>query len=132
MAYLKPPGFVRHVFNPLAMKFGISGTWTLVVKGRTSGAEQTIPVIPVEVDGVRYVVSTRGEAEWVRNARATGGLELRRKGAATRYSAREVPVGARGPIIEQYRAVAGKTVETYWKQLPDAADHPTFALTPVD
>jgi hypothetical protein len=131
MAYLKPPGFVRHIFNPIAMKFGMSGSCTLVVRGRTSGAEQTIPVIPVEVDGVRYVVSTRGESEWVRNARATGALELRRKGVATRYTVRELPVEERGPVIERYRAVAGKTVETYWKQLPDPADHPTFALTPV-
>jgi hypothetical protein len=131
MAYLKPPGFVRHVFNPLAMKFGISGSWTLAVRGRTSGAEQTIPVIPVEIDGVRHVVSTRGEAEWVRNARATGEVELRRKGTSTRFTVREVPVEARPPIIEQYRAVAGKTVETYWKQLPDAADHATFAPAPV-
>ncbi|MFA5885932.1 MAG: nitroreductase/quinone reductase family protein [Acidimicrobiia bacterium] len=131
MAYLKPPGFVRHVFNPLAMKFGISGTWTLAVRGRTSGEEQTIPVIPIERDGVKYVVSTRGESEWVRNARATGAVELRRKGASTRYAVREVPVEERAPIIDQYRAVAGKTVAAYWKQLPDPADHPTFALTPA-
>jgi len=131
MTYLKPPGFVRHVFNPLAMKFGISGSSTLVVRGRTSGAEQTIPVIPVELDGVQYVVSTRGESEWVRNARATGAVELRRKGSSARYTVLEVPVEERAPIIEQYRAVAGKTVETYWKQLPDDADHPTFALTPA-
>jgi hypothetical protein len=131
MAYLKPPGFVRHVFNPVAMKLGISGTWTLAVSGRTTGAEQTIPVIPIERDGVRYLVSTRGESEWVRNARATGEVELRRKGVRTRFSVREVPVDGRLPIIEEYRRVAGKTVAAYWKQLPDPVDHPVFALTPA-
>jgi hypothetical protein len=30
-----------------------------------------------------------------------------------------------------YRPLAGKVVEGYWRQLPDDADHPVFALTPA-
>lgn len=131
MAYLKPPAFTRRVFNPLAMKFGIADAVTLAVPGRGSGAEQRIPVIPVEVDGARYVVSTRGESEWVRNARAAGALELRTKDGARRYTVSEVPTSERAPIIEAYRAAAGKTVDGYWKQLPEPADHPTFLLQPA-
>jgi deazaflavin-dependent oxidoreductase (nitroreductase family) len=131
MAYLKPPGFVRHVFNPIAMRFGLSGAATLAVLGRTTGEEQTIPVIPVEVDGTRYVVSTRGEAEWVRNVRAAATVELRRKGTVTRFRATEVAVEARPPILDEYRKVAGRTVKTYFESLPDAADHPVFAIEPL-
>ena len=129
MAYLKPPFFVRRVFNPLAMRFGLGGAETLVVRRRRSGAEQRVPVISVEVDGARYVVSTRGETEWVRNVRAAGTLELGPASGTRRYTATDVPVEQRATIIEAYRKKAGRTVEAYWKQLPDPADHPTFRLT---
>ena len=131
VAYLKPPFIVRKIGNRFVMRFGAGGSWTLVVPGRTTGAEQRIPVVPADVDGARYVVSTRGESEWVRNLRAAGRCELQRKGTAVRFVATEVPVAERGPIIERYRATAGTTVNTYWKQLPEAADHPTFRLEPA-
>jgi hypothetical protein len=39
-------------------------------------------------------------------------------------------VAQRAPVIAAYRPLAGKVVEGYWRQLPDDADHPVFALTP--
>jgi hypothetical protein len=131
MAYLKPNAFVKNVFNPIAKKFKLSGSNELVVKRRQSGAEQSIPVIPCDYEGVRYIVSTRGESDWVRNMRAAGGGELRGKDASERFTATEVPAGERGPIIARYREVAGKTVTTYWDKLPDDADHPVFRIGPA-
>jgi hypothetical protein len=64
----------------------------------------------------------------VRNARSAGSVELRRGGRGELFAAVEVPVGERGPIIDAYRAKAGRMVEGYWKRLPDPADHPTFRL----
>jgi hypothetical protein len=131
MAYLKPAAFVKHVFNPIAKKFKLSGANELVVKRRQSGQEQSIPVIPVEHDGARYIVSTRGESDWVRNMRAAGGGELRGKTRSERFTATEVPVAERGAIIVAYREVAGKTVTAYWDKLPDDADHPVFRIEPT-
>jgi hypothetical protein len=128
MAYLKPPAFVKHVFNPLAKRFGIGGATELVIERRQTGEEQSIPVIPIEHEGARYVVSTRGESDWVRNMRAAGACELRGKRGAERLTATEVPVAERGPIIATYREVAGKTVKAYWEKLPDDADHPVFRV----
>ena len=130
MAYLKPPAPMRKLFNPLAMRFGIGGSVKLAVARRTSGTEQQIPVIPVKHDGARYVVSTRGESEWVRNVRRAGRVELRDRSGAERFAAVEIPVAERAPVIEAYRAKAGRTVDSYWKRLPDPADHPTFRLEP--
>jgi deazaflavin-dependent oxidoreductase (nitroreductase family) len=130
MAYIKPPFFVKKVFNPLAMRFGVGGAQTLAIAGRKSGTVRTVPVIPVEHSGARYIVSTRGEGDWVRNLRASGMATLRGKGQDQRVRATEVPASERGPIIEAYRKVAGKTVEAYWKSLPDPADHPTFRIEP--
>jgi hypothetical protein len=128
MAYIKPPVFVRKVFNPLAMRFGIGGSTALVVKRRSSGTAQEIPVLPVSHDGVKYVVSARGESDWVRNVRSAGRLELRRGGTSETYNAVEIPVSESAEVIAAYRAKAGRAVAGFWKRLPDPADHPTFRL----
>ena len=130
MAYLKPPTLTRKVFNPIALRLGAFGTEGLVVRRRRTGEPQRVPVIPVEVDGVPYVVSTRGESDWVRNLRAAGRCEIATRGATRGFRAVELPLEERAPIIDAYRAKAGRTVETYWKQLPDPSDHPVFRLEP--
>lgn len=127
MAYLKPPWFVANVFNRIAMAAGIGHSQTLTVTRRVSRKPQRIPVVVPEVHGVKYLVSTRGESEWVRNVRADPQVKL----GSARYVAAEVPVGERAPILAVYRPLAGKVVEGYWRELPDDADHPVFALTPV-
>jgi deazaflavin-dependent oxidoreductase (nitroreductase family) len=132
VAYLKPSAFTRSVFNPLAMRLGLSGTQTLVVPGRRTGRPMQVPVIPVEHDGSRYVVSTRGEADWVRNLRAAGRGELRTRRGAEPFAAVEVPEDERGPVIDAYRRAAGRAVTGYWRKLPDPADHPVFRLEPGD
>jgi deazaflavin-dependent oxidoreductase (nitroreductase family) len=129
MTYLKPPALTVKVFNKLAMKSTIWGVNTLEVAGRSTGAAQQVPVIPIEHDGTLYVVSTRGEAEWVRNVRAAGALRLGQKGDLTTYRAKEVPVDQRSAVIAAYRAKAGREVNGYWKKLPADADHPVFRLS---
>jgi deazaflavin-dependent oxidoreductase (nitroreductase family) len=128
MAYKPPPWFTKNVFNPLAMKFGLSGTYKLTVVGRTSGRPREVPVLPIEHDGARYLVSTRGESAWVRNVRAAGQVELTRKGSSETLGAVELPVGERQPVLDTYQRVQGKMVAGYFKDLPDPADHPTFRL----
>jgi hypothetical protein len=75
-----------------------------------------------------YVVSTRGESDWVRNVRAARQVELQGKRGAQALRATEIPVEERPPVIAAYRAKAGRTVEAYWKKLPDPVDHPVFRL----
>jgi len=126
MAYLKPPWFTRAIFNKIAMAAGVGGSETLTVTKRVSRQPQKIPVVVPEVDGVKYLVSTRGESEWVRNVRAVPDVIV----GDQHYVASEVPVPQRAPVIAAYRPLAGKVVEGYWRQLPDDVDHPVFALTP--
>lgn len=126
MAYLKPPWFVTNVFNRIARLTGVGGSQTLTITRRSTGDLQRIPVVVPVVDGVRYLVSTRGEAQWVRNVRADPVVWV----GKDQYRACEVPVELRAPIIAAYRPLAGKVVEQYWRELPDDADHPVFALAP--
>lgn len=130
MAYLKPPWFTAKVFNRIAMATGVSGAETLTVTARSSGQQQKIPVISVEVDGIRYLVSTRGESQWVKNVRANPAVILDTKVGAARFTATELPVSERSPVLTAYRAKAGKAVDGYFTKLPDPADHPVFSLEP--
>ena len=128
MAYMRPPLFTRRIFNPIAMRFGISGTRALAVRGRNSGEVHRVPVIPVDVGEVRYLVSPRGETQWARNLRVAGEGELQGRKGTQAFRATELPVAERPPVIAAYRAVAGRAVASFFEKLPDPADHPVFRL----
>jgi deazaflavin-dependent oxidoreductase (nitroreductase family) len=78
-AHYKRPGWItRNVANRLIATLtagGISvvGSRVLEVKGRRSGQTRRVPVNLLPLDGHEYLVSPRGETEWVRNVRASGG-----------------------------------------------------------
>ena len=131
MAYLKPPWFTAKVFNRIAMATGIGNSETLTVTKRGSREPQHIPVVTVDVGGTRYLVSTRGESQWVKNVRADPTVTLTDKSGAKKYVARETPASERHPILTAYQQKAGRVVDGYFRKLPDPADHPVFALTAV-
>ena len=124
MAYLRPPWFTRKVFNRIAMTIGRGPFETLTVVKRVSKRPQRIPVTPIEVGGVTYLVSAYGETQWVKNVRANPNIKL----GDVDYLAAETPVGQRKPILDAYQAKVGKYVDNQFAQLPDEADHPVFAL----
>lgn len=124
MAYLKPGWFTTKIFNPIAKATGMGET--LTVTARHTKKPQRIPVISVDVDGAKYLVSTRGETQWVKNVRADPNVKI----GSTDYVAREIPEQDRPPILAAYRKKAGRVVEGYFEQLPHEADHPVFVVTP--
>ncbi|MCO5216829.1 MAG: nitroreductase/quinone reductase family protein [Thermomicrobiales bacterium] len=68
------------VFGFLVGKLGLNlqGAEMLTVIGRKSGQPHTFPVNPLDFEGERYLLSARGEGNWVRNARAAGEITLHR------------------------------------------------------
>lgn len=130
MPYLRPPLIVRKFSNPIAMRLGIGGSERLTVTRRRSRTPQSIPVIPIDIDGVRYLVCPRGETDWVKNLRATPACALGRHGRQRAYLAHEVPGDEVSPIIAAYRAKAGRAVKSLFDALPDDRDHPVFRLEP--
>jgi deazaflavin-dependent oxidoreductase (nitroreductase family) len=130
VAYLRPGFFVRRIANPLATLFGAATT--LAVRGRRSGEWRTVPVQVLDVDGNRYLVGVRGETEWVRNMRAAGGGELRRRGKAEPVRATEVlDPDERARIVSAYRDRWGRQLKAQFDKLPDPADHPVFRIEPA-
>jgi deazaflavin-dependent oxidoreductase (nitroreductase family) len=129
MAYLKPTWFEKKFSSIMA---GANIAERLTVTGRVSGNPQQVAVTNVDVNGVKYLVSTRGESQWVRNIRANPNVTLTVKGQSTAYVAAEVPVQERAPIIAAFRPILGKVlVGRYFAKLPADADHPTFVLAPT-
>jgi len=124
MPYRKPNWFVQKVSNPLIMKLGLGGSKKLTVPGRKSGKPQSVPVVPVEYEGAKYLVCPRGETQWVKNLRAAGGGDLN----GEPFKATEVPAEQRPPIIEVYREKVGGVVKSHFEALPDPEDHPTFRI----
>src|SRR4029450_8858037 len=76
--YRRPGWFTQHVFNPsvaFLTRRGISvwGSRVLEGTGRRAGEPRRLPVNLLTYQGRQYLVSPRGEGQWVRNARAAGG-----------------------------------------------------------
>jgi deazaflavin-dependent oxidoreductase (nitroreductase family) len=93
--YRRPPWFQRHVGNRLAPLFNRSVLSKLSVPGRRSGRWRTTPVAVRDYKGERYLVSYRGESEWVRNLRASSRARLNRQGEVEEITVSEIPVGER-------------------------------------
>jgi deazaflavin-dependent oxidoreductase (nitroreductase family) len=75
----------------------------LEVVGRKSGRVISLPLVPSEVDGQRYLVSMLGEdVAWVRNVRAAGGAAVLRHGGREHVRLEEVPPNQRATILKDY------------------------------
>jgi len=104
---------------------------TLHVRGRTTGQRRSVPVNVLELDGERYLVSARGETDWVRNLRAAGGGELEYSRRRTqRFTAVEVSDEEKPRVIAAYLDRWGNQVRSQFEALPDPADHPVFRIRP--
>jgi deazaflavin-dependent oxidoreductase (nitroreductase family) len=126
--YAKPGRLVRSVANPIAMRLGVATT--LVVKGRRTGASRRTPVKVLDHHGALYLVSPRGEADWVKNLRVAGIGRLNRWGREKPFRAVELPEPERPPIIEEYRKRYGAIpfIGEQFRARPHPSDHPVFRI----
>src|SRR5579859_7473313 len=104
--YVKPTrgtAYFNSAVGRLA-RLGISiyGSRVLAVRGRKSGEWRTTPVNPLTIDGQRYLVSPRGNTQWVRNMRVAGGGELRIGRRVEKFTATELPVEERPAVLRAY------------------------------
>ena len=138
--YQRPGWFTKHIFNPVVAgltRSGVSlaGSRVLEVRGRKSGEWRRTPVNPIEVEGQRYIVSPRGETQWVRNLRAGGEGRLR-KGARTEdFSATELADEDKLPVLRAYLKKWAWEVGAFFQGVgadaPDDALRRIAALHPV-
>ena len=142
--YHKPSGFTK-MTNAVLSWFASMGLLparmvTVEVKGRRSGSLRSAVVNTVEVGGQKYLVSPRGQTEWVRNVRAAGGEAVIHHGKRQGVRLEEVPVEQRAPIIKAYLKENTMSTKSHFGVEPDAPieeferiapDHPVFRVVPM-
>ncbi len=100
----RAPLFVRFINTLIRawLRAGLPlGPMTLLtVTGRKSGEPRTTPVGLFEVDGRRFLFSTFGEVNWVRNLRAAGRAWLTHGRAQESVGAVELSPEAAAPIMQ--------------------------------
>ena len=136
-AHYRAPGwFTRNVFNrsvAFLTRHGVSvmGSRVLAVKGRTSGEWRTTPVNLLELDDRRYLVSPRGESQWVRNLRATGTGELRVGKKAEAFREGELGDAEKVPVLRAYLKRWKLEVGVFFDGVgPDSTDEQLQAIAP--
>lgn len=143
--YKRPDWFTRNILNSVLKgltRLGVSvwGSRVLEHRGRTSGTLHHTPVNLLTIEGTEYLVSPRGQTQWVRNVRHAGGhLVLilgRRRQPRT---ATEIPVADSAPILRAYLrrwkfetgmffdGVTVDSTDAEWAAV--ASRHPVFQLS---
>jgi hypothetical protein len=142
--YLAPDWLTRAVVNRLVARLtrlGVSlrGSRLLEHRGRVSGRILHTPVNLLTLEGTEYLVAPRGDTQWVRNVRHSGGRFVLILGRRRRpCSASEVPAAQRVPVLRAYldrwgfetsAFFGGLTADSSDEEIAAAADrHPVFAL----
>jgi deazaflavin-dependent oxidoreductase (nitroreductase family) len=116
----------------------IAGTRALRVRGRKTGKSRGVVVNVLRVDGVDYVVSPRGNTQWVRNVRAAGVVDVGPRWRRRRLRITEVADPAKADLLKRYLDrwywevkghVAGLTPDSGDDEIHAAAPSiPVFAL----
>ncbi len=146
MTFYRRPTKVTQAFNRVVGWLASRGltpsdTITLEVKGRRSGMIRSNVVTWVEQEEERYLVSPRGETEWVRNVRAADGEAVIRRRGGQKIRLEEVPAEERATIIKAYLAKTAKATRQHFGVDPKAeiaefeaiaARHPVFRIMMID
>lgn len=140
------PRFVRaaNILTKNLLRAGLplsgygSPMYLLTVRGRKSGQPRTVPVVVIEQDGGRYLLSPFGIVDWVRNLRASGVATLTRRRRTEQVVARELSIeeasqvlrtffasGKKPPILGYFGVTEQSSPEEFERA---AADHPAFVL----
>jgi deazaflavin-dependent oxidoreductase (nitroreductase family) len=146
--YQAPGWFTRHVFNAAvaaSTRLGISvwGSRVLEVPGRKSGVPHRTPVNPLTLDGEHYLVSPRGETQWVRNLHANGDrLVLIHGRRRQTWAAVEVPDADKEQILRGYLRKWKMEVGVFFDGVDASSPqselariaprHPVFRITRTD
>jgi deazaflavin-dependent oxidoreductase (nitroreductase family) len=114
------PSPVEAVFNHLfgllvGWGFGLSHNYLLQVKGRKSGHIYSTPVDVLDYRGKRYLVAPRGETQWVRNARVSREVWLKRGRSRQQYALRTLDDREKPEILKEYLNRFKTTVQRYFQ-----------------
>ncbi len=93
---------------------GLPHNYLLQVKGRKSGRVYSTPVNVLDYKGNRLLVAPRGETQWVRNARVSGEVWLKRGRTRQRFKLRALDDRDKPEILREYLSRYRLTVQRYF------------------
>ena len=114
----------------------LDGTYPLSVRGRKSGKIHTIPVRLVEKGGQHWLITTYGQVNWVRNARAAGQVTLSHGRISETVTIVELGPDESAPVLKDYLKQVS-FVRPYFNVMPEstldtfvveAPRHPVFRI----
>lgn len=123
---------VNELFRWLAEAgIGLAGTRALRIRGRNTGKLRGVVINLMTVQGRDYVVSPRGNTQWVRNARAAGQVEMGPGWRSRDVQISEVADDAKPELLKVYLK------RWYWEVkghvgglTPDSTDEQIRAVAP--
>jgi deazaflavin-dependent oxidoreductase (nitroreductase family) len=132
-ARFEAPSPMDRLFNRffgmlLGVGIGLSHNYLLEVRGRRTGRLHSTPVDVLAHGGRRFLVAGRGETQWVRNARASGRVTLRRGARREELRLRAIPDGDKPELLKAYLDRFRLTVQRYF---PVRAGSPAADLAPL-
>jgi deazaflavin-dependent oxidoreductase (nitroreductase family) len=142
--YREPGWFTKNVFNRLVAgltEAGVSvwGSRILRVRGRTSGEWRSNPVNLLTLGERCYLVSPRGQSQWVRNLRVATSGELRVGKRTQLFASVELQDDEKADILRGYlkrwKMEVGVFFDGVSAKSPDAElariapNHPVFEIT---
>jgi deazaflavin-dependent oxidoreductase (nitroreductase family) len=124
-AFLRPK-FSERLFNRLfglfvGLGLGLRHNYLLQVSGRRTGRLYSTPVNILDYEGRRFLVAPRGETQWVRNARSSGQIWLKKGRVRQSYRVREIGDAEKPRLLKTYLDRFTSTVQRYF---PIAAGSP--------
>jgi deazaflavin-dependent oxidoreductase (nitroreductase family) len=127
----RQPSTIDKIFNRLfglfvGLGFGLGHNYLLVVQGRKTGRTYMTPVNILDFAGKRYLVAPRGEAQWVRNARVSATVALKKGSTRERFNVAEVTNSDKAAILQCYLERFRPTVQRYFP-IPAGSDEASFA-----
>jgi deazaflavin-dependent oxidoreductase (nitroreductase family) len=120
----------------LMARLGVGPMARLTTTGRITSRAHTVPVVPIDHAGSRWLVAPYGPVAWVHNARADPTVTLRHGRSTARYTAREVGPDDAGPVLQRYVQVAARARSSFTAGVDapaaaftaEADRHPVFEL----
>jgi deazaflavin-dependent oxidoreductase (nitroreductase family) len=120
--------FSRLFGTLVGLGLGLPHNYLLQVRGRKSGSLYSTPVDVLERGGRRFLVAGRGETQWVRNARASGQVTLRKGRRAEACRLRALSDAEKPEVLKAYLDRFKMTVQRYF---PIPAGSPVEHFAPV-
>jgi deazaflavin-dependent oxidoreductase (nitroreductase family) len=102
-------------------RLGIGRTQVMTTTGRKTGEPRRVPVSPIVVEGVEYLVSPYGEVGWVHNVRADPTVTLSHGSKTRQARLEEVTDRSGAPVVAAYHAR-----ESFSRPYMDVPDDPTI------